>query len=126
LGWRTWDVGTKNEENDLIKATYKIFRKEEGAAKAKATRAASKAEKDANLSPEERTYNKLEKLKKTQQIDSLEAYGLSKKEIRELPLEKDRINKIISLKGKPKKESKLEATPKQFSKCTFFRGADKL
>jgi hypothetical protein len=29
LGWRTWDVGTKNEENDLIKATYKIFRKEE-------------------------------------------------------------------------------------------------
>jgi hypothetical protein len=40
---------------------------------------------------------------------------LSKKEIRELPLEKDRINKIISLKGKPKKESKLEATPKQFS-----------
>jgi predicted kinase len=115
LGWRTWDVGTKNEENDLIKATYKIFRKEEGAAKAKATRAASKAEKDANLSPEERTYNKLEKLKKTQQIDSLEAYGLSKKEIRKLPLEKDRINKIISLKGKPKKESKLEATPKQFS-----------
>lgn len=123
LGWRTWDVGAKNEENDLIEATYKSFKEEENKAKAKATRAATKAKKDANLSPEERTYNKLEKLKKTQQIDSLEAYGLSKKEIRELPLEKDRINKIISLKGKPKKESKLEATPKQFSSALSLEGS---
>jgi predicted kinase len=68
LGWRTWDVGAKNEENDLIKATYKSFKKEENKAKAKATRAAAKAEKEktekdrvANLSPEELLEEKRQK-----------------------------------------------------------------
>jgi hypothetical protein len=38
LGWKTWDVGAKNEEHDLIKAGAKEQRKEEGKAKAKKTR----------------------------------------------------------------------------------------
>jgi len=38
LGWKTWDVGAKNEENDLIKAEAKAKRKEEGKARAKKTR----------------------------------------------------------------------------------------
>jgi hypothetical protein len=28
LGWRTWDVGTKNEEEDLIKIINKEYKKE--------------------------------------------------------------------------------------------------
>ena len=42
LGWRTWDVGAKNEEFDLIKAVAKLERKEQGEAKAKETREENK------------------------------------------------------------------------------------
>ena len=42
LGWKTWDVGAKNEEHDLIKTEAKAKRKEEGKAKAKETRGANK------------------------------------------------------------------------------------
>ena len=49
LGWKTWDVGAKNEENDLIKTEAKAKRKEEGKVKAKETRAAKKAKKDAEF-----------------------------------------------------------------------------
>ena len=40
---------------------------------------------------------KIEKLTKAQQVDSLIKLGLSKKDIRALRLEEDRINKIIEL-----------------------------
>ena len=45
LGWKTWDVGSENEENDLIKTTAKAKRKEEGRRKAKETRAKNKRAK---------------------------------------------------------------------------------
>jgi len=45
LGWKTWDVGAKNEEHDLIKTEAKAKRKEEGKAKAKKTRAKNKQNK---------------------------------------------------------------------------------
>jgi len=38
LGWKTWDVGAKNEEHDLIKTQAKAKRKEEGIKKSKKTR----------------------------------------------------------------------------------------
>jgi hypothetical protein len=38
LGWKTWDVGARNEEADLIKTQAKEKRKEEGVEKAKETR----------------------------------------------------------------------------------------
>ena len=38
LGWRTWDVGAKNEEHELIKAEGKAKRKKEGIEKAKVSR----------------------------------------------------------------------------------------
>ena len=44
LGWKTWDVGAKNEEDDLIKTEAKARRKEEGKAKAKKTRDSKKKE----------------------------------------------------------------------------------
>ncbi len=46
LGWKTWDVGSENEENDLIKTTAKAKRKEEGRRKAKETRAKNKKAKE--------------------------------------------------------------------------------
>ena len=45
LGWKTWDVGAKNEENDLIKTEAKAKRKEEGKAKAKKTREENRKKK---------------------------------------------------------------------------------
>ena len=45
LGWKTWDVGAKNEEHDLIKLEAKEKRKEEGKAKAKKTREENKKKK---------------------------------------------------------------------------------
>ena len=45
FGWKTWDVGAKNEEHDLIKTEAKAKRKEEGKAKAKETRAANRKKK---------------------------------------------------------------------------------
>jgi len=39
LGWKSWDVGAKNEENDLLKIEGKSRRKKEGYEKSKKTRA---------------------------------------------------------------------------------------
>ena len=44
-GWRTWNVGAKNEEFDLIKAEAAGKRKEEGIEKSKETRRANKIAK---------------------------------------------------------------------------------
>jgi shikimate kinase len=46
LGWKTWDVGAKNEEHDLIKTEAKTNRKEEGKAKAKETRKKSRGTRE--------------------------------------------------------------------------------
>lgn len=50
LGWKTWDVGARNEEADLIKQEAKEARKQEGIRKAKETRrknAEAKKKKEA-------------------------------------------------------------------------------
>jgi hypothetical protein len=46
LGWKTWDVGAKNEEHDLINTEAKAKRKEEGAEKAKETRSESRGTRE--------------------------------------------------------------------------------
>ena len=38
VGWKTWDVGAKNEEHDLLKSKGKSNRKKEGTSKARNTR----------------------------------------------------------------------------------------
>jgi hypothetical protein len=53
LGWKTWDVGAKNEEHDLIKAEAKARRKEEGKIKAKKTRESKKQQKQDNWEAEQ-------------------------------------------------------------------------
>ena len=47
MGWKTWDVGAKNEEHDLIIQEAKEKRKEEGKKKAKKTREDNKKKKEA-------------------------------------------------------------------------------
>ena len=46
LGWRTWDVNAKNEEDDLIKAQVKETKKAKKEEKAKDRREKAKAEKE--------------------------------------------------------------------------------
>ena len=56
-GWKTWDVGVKNEVNEEIKEEAKVRRKEEGVIKAAETRKRKKQEeKDrvAALTPEQK------------------------------------------------------------------------
>ena len=47
LGYKSWAVGAKQEEEDLIKQTAKALRKARGIEKAKKTRAENKAKKEA-------------------------------------------------------------------------------
>lgn len=47
LGYKSWAVGAKQEEEDLIKERAKALRKAQGIEKAKKTRAENKAKKEA-------------------------------------------------------------------------------
>jgi hypothetical protein len=49
LGWRTWDVNAKNEEQDVIKIIYKELRKIKGKEKAKKTREENKRKKEEEI-----------------------------------------------------------------------------
>ena len=49
LGWRTWDVGAKNEEFDLIKTVSKSKRKEQSKKKSKQTRETKKQEEKKRI-----------------------------------------------------------------------------
>ena len=67
LGWRTWDVNVKNEEQDLIKTYFKQQRKELGKKKAAEKRKAKKQEEINKLkamTPEERIEYKAKQYKK--------------------------------------------------------------
>jgi len=60
LGWKTWDVGARNEEADLIEVKAKEKRKEEGIQKAKETKKAKRGTKEdrAQRAAERRKRNK--------------------------------------------------------------------
>ncbi len=67
LGWRTWDVNVKNEEQDLIKTYFKQQRKELGKKKASEKRKAKKQEEINRLkamTPEQLKQYKIDKYKK--------------------------------------------------------------
>jgi hypothetical protein len=66
LGWKDWELNVKNEENEIIKATAKVKRKEEGIEKAIETRKANKAaekEKFNRMSTQEKIAFRLKKAK---------------------------------------------------------------
>ena len=108
LGWRTWDLGIRNEEEDQIKVEAKEKRKREKEEQRKREREEKKRlEEEARfegLSNKEinnlKRRDQIEALTKQQQVDSLLKLGVSKKDIRSLRLESDRINKIIEINTK--------------------------
>ena len=108
LGYRTWDVGTKNEERDLVKIESKEAK--ENARKQKVID--DRAEKLRLKEIEKykgKTEEEIKQIKrrdsifdtnKSDQVKSLINLGLTKKEIKELKYEDDRVNKIIELTNK--------------------------
>lgn len=57
-------------------------------------------DKDKELEPSQKlTENQLYELIKKEQVALLESYGLSRKEIRKLRLEKNRVEKLLELQG---------------------------
>jgi len=108
LGYRTWDVNSKNEENDLIKVEVKATKKEERKQKVIDDRAERK-----RIEEEKRFEGKTDeevaiikrkdvifKQSRSKQIKDLLDLGLTKKEIKALQYEEARVNKIIELQNK--------------------------
>jgi len=108
LGWRTWDLGIRNEEHDQIKVEVKERKKEERKKKLQFEREEKKRLEEEKrfegLSDKEinnlKRRDQIEALTKKQQVDSLVKLGVSKALIRSLRLESDRIDKIIELNTK--------------------------
>jgi hypothetical protein len=63
----------------------------------KVTKILDKRGKDKELTEEEVEYNRIEDQTKAEQVKTLTEYGLTKKEIRDLKYEDDRIKKILEL-----------------------------
>ena len=108
LGWRTWDIGVPNEEEDQIKVEVKERKKQERKDKLRREKEEKKRLEEEKrfegLTNKEinalKRKDQIEALTKQQQVDSLLKLGVTKKEIRSLRLEEDRINKIIELNTK--------------------------
>ena len=63
----------------------------------KVTKILDKRGKDKKLTKEDIEYNKIEDQTKEDQVKTLTGYGLTKKEIRDLKYEDDRVKKILEL-----------------------------
>ncbi len=108
LGYRTWDVGTKNEERDLVKIESKEAKEKARKQKVIDDRAERKRLKEIEKY-KGKTKEEIKQIKrrdsivdtnKSDQVKSLINLGLTKKEIKELKYEDDRVNKIIELTNK--------------------------
>jgi hypothetical protein len=108
LGYRTWDVGTKNEERDLVKIEAKEAKEKARKQKVIDDRAERKRLKELEKY-KGKTKDEIKQMKrrdsivntnKSAQVKSLINLGLTKKEIKELKYEDDRVNKIIELTNK--------------------------
>jgi len=108
LGYRTWDVNTKNEERDLVKIESKEAKEKARKQKVIDDRAERKRLKELEKY-KGKTKEEIKQMKrrdsivgtnKSDQITSLKNLGLTKKQIKELKYEDDRVNKIIELTNK--------------------------
>jgi len=108
LGYRTWDVGTKNEERDLVKIESKEAKEKARKQKVIDDRAErlrlKEIEKYKGKSKEEikqiKRRDSIVDTNKSDQVKSLINLGLTKKQIKELKYENDRVDKIIELTNK--------------------------
>ena len=108
LGYRTWDVNTKNEERDLVKIESKEAKEKARKQKVIDDRAERKRLKELEKY-KGKTKEEIKQMKrrdsivgtnKSDQITSLKNLGLTTKQIKELKYEDDRVNKIIELTNK--------------------------
>ena len=110
LGYRPWDLNIPNEEHDKLrleisdrkrkqKQEKKRLEKEEKKRLENEKRFAGKSDEEIELM---KTQDEIRDLTKSEQVTELETLGLTKKDIRALRLEDDRINKIIELREKKK------------------------
>ena len=110
LGYRPWDLNIPNEEHDKLRLEISDRKRREKQEKKKLEKEEKKRLEDekrfAGKSDEEialiKTQDEIRDLTKAEQVTELEGLGLSKKDIRALRLEDDRINKIIELRKKTK------------------------
>ena len=108
LGYRTWDVNAKNEERDLVKIEAK--ERKEAARKQKVIDDRAERKRLKELEKYKgKTKEEIKQIKrrdsivdtnKSDQVKSLINLGLTKKQIKELKYEDDRVNKIIELTNK--------------------------
>ena len=108
LGYRTWDVNVKNEERDLVKIESKEAKEKARKQKVIDDRAERKRLKEVEKY-KGKTEDEIKQMKrrdsivdtnKSAQMKSLINLGLTKKQIKELKYEDDRVNKIIELTNK--------------------------
>ena len=86
MGWKTWNVGAKNEEHDLIKASAKEKRKKAGIEKGKITR---KKTSDANkVIKEEKRKKEADYILSLTPSERTDYYKLKRKEAIEEKLRK--------------------------------------
>ena len=108
LGYRTWDVNARNEERDLVKIEAKERKEVARKQKVIDDRAERKRLKELEKY-KGKTKDEIKQIKrkdsivdtnKSDQVKSLINLGLTKKEIKDLKYEDDRVNKIIELTNK--------------------------
>jgi hypothetical protein len=96
MGWPKWTLSTKAESD--------LERKEDKAE----IKAAKEGEESKKLTVQEKRFKKVKDLKKAEQVDILTKLGFSKKQIRLMKKEEDRINAIIKQQDKKKRNNSLK------------------
>jgi hypothetical protein len=99
LGWADWELESTKERAARIKdeKARKKDIKEEKVEQAKVEKVKAMTPKEKKAHEEEVKRKKYKDLNKAEQVHKLDSLGLTKKEIRALQYEKDRVNKLLEL-----------------------------
>ena len=102
LGWPEWQLRSSKEASEfkeLMKERRKQY-KEETAKRQAAFRVSQMSDQEKESYEREQDSISYVKLNKPEQVQKLDSLGLTKKEIRALKYEKDRVNKLLELMEK--------------------------
>ena len=102
LGWPEWQLRSSKEASEfkeLMKERRKQY-KEETAKRQAAFRVSQMSDEEKESYEREQDSISYVKLNKPEQVQKLDSLGLTKKEIRALKYEKDRVNKLLELMEK--------------------------
>jgi hypothetical protein len=102
LGWPEWQLRSTKEASEfreLMKERRKKY-KEETAKRQAAFRVSQMSDEEKESYEREQDSISYVKLNKPEQVQKLDSLGLTKKEIRALKYEKDRVNKLLELMEK--------------------------